>query len=48
MAQPLVTSSHAILPWAIGQGYADFYEVSDEEVRQMLGKAWNEPAEEKT
>lgn len=33
---------------AIGQWYADFSQVSDEEVRQMLGKAWNEPAEEKT
>jgi len=33
---------------AIGQWYADFSQVSDEEVRQMLGKVWNEPAEEKT
>ena len=33
---------------AIGQWYLDFSQVNDEEVRQMLGKAWNEPAEEKT
>ena len=25
MAQPLVTSSHAILPWAIGQGYEKYF-----------------------
>ncbi len=30
---------------AIGQWYADFSQVSDEEVRQMLAKAWDEPAE---
>jgi putative phosphoribosyl transferase len=33
---------------AIGLWYIDFSQVNDEEVRQMLGKAWNEPAEEKT
>ncbi len=30
---------------AIGQWYVDFSQVSDNEVRQMLAKAWNEQAE---
>lgn len=33
---------------AIGQWYADFSQVTDDEVRLILDKAWNEPAEEKT
>ena len=33
---------------AIGQWYADFSQVSDDEVRQILDKAWNEPAGERT
>jgi putative phosphoribosyl transferase len=33
---------------AIGLWYIDFSQVNDEEVRQMLGKVWNKPAEEKT
>jgi putative phosphoribosyl transferase len=33
---------------AIGQWYADFSQVTDDEVRQILDKVWNEPAEEKT
>jgi putative phosphoribosyl transferase len=33
---------------AIGLWYTDFSQVSDEEVRYMLGMAWNEPLEEET
>lgn len=33
---------------AIGLWYTDFSQVSDEEVRYMLGIAWNEPVEEGT
>jgi putative phosphoribosyl transferase len=33
---------------AIGLWYTDFSQVSDEDVRYMLGVAWNEPVEEET
>ena len=33
---------------AIGQWYADFSQVSDDEVRQILDMAWNEPAGQRT